>query len=123
MRKIVWVGSSLRDLRSLPEEVKGEIGFGLYHAERGLSHASMKTLKGFGGASVQEIKVNDPGGTYRAVYTIRFKDFLYVLHVFQKKSTAGSKTSKADVELIKQRLAWAQADFKRRSMANEQETE
>jgi phage-related protein len=115
MKKVVWVGSSRRDVEGMPEEVREAIGFGLYCAERGIVHASMKTLKGFGGASVQEIKADDAGGTHRAVYTVKFKGYLYVLHVFQKKSKEGSKTPKRDMELILERLAWAVEDFKTRS--------
>ena len=123
MRKIIWMGSSLRDLRALPEDVKSEIGFALYHIQAGKNHASIKVLKGFGGASVQEIRINDPGGTYRAVYTIRYRELLYVLHVFQKKSSQGAKTPKEDMNLIAERLARAAADFKQRSKADEKSTE
>ena len=122
MKKVIWVGSSRGTLRGLSEEVKDEIGFGLYHAELGRAHSSLKTLRGFGGANVQEIRANDPGGTYRAVFTIRFQGYLYVLHVFQKKSKEGSETPKADMDLIKRRLAWAEKDFKQRSESNVQET-
>ena len=56
MRKVIWVGSSRRDLRAMPEEVREMVGFALYCAERDERHVSMKTLMGFGGAGVQEIK-------------------------------------------------------------------
>ena len=42
--------------------------------------------------------------TYRAVYTLRHAEAVYVLHCFQKKSTQGITTPKPDVELIKARL-------------------
>lgn len=63
-----------------------------------------KTLKGFGGASVVEIRQSDDGNTYRSVYTVRYSDAVYVLHAFQKKSTRGISTSKADIALIRNRL-------------------
>ncbi len=119
MKKVVWVGSSRRDVRALPEDVKDAIGFGLYCAELGIDHASIKTLRGFGGAGVREIKADDVGGTYRAVYAVKFRGYLYVLHVFQKKSKEGSKTPQADMRLIEQRLIWAAEDFKNRSEADE----
>lgn len=69
-----------------------------------------KTLKGFGGGSVIELRDSNDGDTYRAVYTIRFEEAVYVLHAFQKKSKAGSKTAPADIELIEKRLGALQAE-------------
>ena len=43
-------------------------------------------------------------GTYRAVYTVRFSEAVYVLHVFQKKAKRGIATPKRDLELIRARL-------------------
>jgi phage-related protein len=63
-----------------------------------------KTLAGFGDASVVEVRESDAGGTYRAIYTVRYEDVVYVLHAFQKKSKAGARTPKADVEIIDKRL-------------------
>ena len=55
VKSLVWVGSSLKDLREFPEEVKDEMGFALYEAQSGLKPFAAKPLKGFGGASVLEI--------------------------------------------------------------------
>ena len=63
-----------------------------------------KVLKGFGGAGVLEVVEDDAGGTYRAVYTVRFREAVFVLHVFQKKSKRGIATPQADMEVIRQRL-------------------
>jgi len=46
--------------------------------------------------------------TYRAVYTVRFADAVYVLHCFQKKSTRGIATPKRELELIRERLKEAE---------------
>lgn len=46
--------------------------------------------------------------TYRAVYTVRLKAVVFVLHVFQKKSTRGAATPKADIDLIRERLKVAE---------------
>ncbi len=51
------------------------------------------------------------GGTYRAVYTVRFAEAIYVLHVFQKKSPSGIRTSQGDIRLITQRMRAARADY------------
>jgi phage-related protein len=65
-------------------------------------------LRGFGGAGVLEIVDDFEGDTYRAVYTVRFADAVYVLHCFQKKSKQGRSTPRQDLELIRRRLAWAE---------------
>jgi phage-related protein len=43
------------------------------------------------GPGVLEIVEDRAGDTFRAVYTIRFAEAVYVLHAFQKKSPKGSK--------------------------------
>ncbi len=106
-KPLFWVGSSLKELRGFPEEVKDEIGFALYQAQRGLTPRSAKPLKGFAGASVLEIVDDFQTDTYRAVYTVQFADAVYVLHAFQKKSKRGVETPKGEIELVKARLKLA----------------
>ncbi len=74
----------------------------------------MKALKGFGGRSVLEIVASDEAGTYRAVYTVRFQDAIYVLHAFQKKSKRGIATPEKEIDLIQRRLAVAEQDYRKR---------
>ena len=109
IKLLVWVGSSLKDLREFPEVVKDEMGFALYEAQCGLKPLDAKPFKGFGGATVLEIVSDYQTDTYRAVYTVRFNDRVYVLHAFQKKSKRGIATSQSDIELIKRRLRQAEA--------------
>ncbi len=78
---------------------------------------SARPLAGFGGAGVLEIIEAFQTNTYRAVYTVKFSEFVYVLHVFQKKSKKGIATPKPDMDLIKSRLRLAQQDYKLRSRA------
>jgi len=85
------------------------MGYALFLAQMGRKHPDAKPLRGFGGASVLEVVENYRGGTYRAVYTVKFAEAVYVLHAFQKKSKSGITTPKRDVELIKARLQDAQA--------------
>jgi phage-related protein len=106
-KPLFWVGSSLKDLRGFPEEVKDEIGFALYQAQRGLTPRSAKPLKGFTGASVLEISDDFQTDTYRAVYTVQFTGAVYVLHAFQKKSKRGVEMPKGEIELVKARLKLA----------------
>jgi phage-related protein len=107
-RPIVWIASSRRDLRGFPRGVRRDIGLALYAAQQGETDPAAKPLKGFGGASVVEIVVDHKTDTWRAVYTVRYREAIYVLHVFQKKSTKGIATSKKDLDLIQRRLAEAE---------------
>lgn len=108
LKPVIWIGSSLRDLRALPAPVQDYIGYALHLAQLGGKHRDAKVLKGFGGAGVQEIIVDYNRDTYRAVYTVRFADRIYVLHAFKKKSKSGIATPKSDLELIERRLKQAQ---------------
>ena len=104
-KPLFWRGASERDFKAFPSDVQREMGYALYLAQVGERHSSMtKVLSGFSGASVVEIRQSDAGGTYRAVYTVRFADAVYVLHAFQKKSVKGIATPERDVRLIAQRL-------------------
>ncbi|GFZ57225.1 hypothetical protein ENTKAS01_47490 [Enterobacter sp. AS-1] len=67
-----------------------------------------KELKGFGGAGVLKVVEDDAGGTYRAVYTVKFAEAVFVLHCFQKKSKSGIATPKADMDIIRARLKVAE---------------
>lgn len=67
-----------------------------------------QAAQGFGGAGVLEIVSDYQSDTYRAVYTVRLEERVYVLHAFQKKSKKGIATPKADVEMIKRRLRQAE---------------
>lgn len=99
-----WVASSKKDLMSMPEEVQDTFGYALHLAQVGQKHPDAKPLKGFGGAGVLEVVEDFQGDAYRAVYTVRYAEAVYVVHCFQKKSTQGIATPKPDVELIKSRL-------------------
>jgi phage-related protein len=108
-RDIIYLGSTEKDANKLPEEVKELFSYALIVARAGGEHEDAKPLKGFGGRGVMEVVADDRSGTYREVYTVRFEEAIYVLHIFQKKSKKGIATSKQDIELIKQRLKWAEA--------------
>jgi phage-related protein len=111
LKKTYWIGSSLEDLRKFPESVKQVVGYALYLAQNGGKHQDSKPLRGFGGAGTLEVVANHGSDTYRAVYTVRFRDAVYVLHAFQKKSKSGVATSKSDIELIRSRLKLARRHY------------
>jgi len=97
-------GASRRDMWTMPKEVRRSFGVALYAVQTGETPPIAKVLKGFGSAGVLELIEDDAGGTYRAVYTVRFATAIYVLHVFQKKSKQGRETPQRDINLIKERL-------------------
>jgi len=101
-------------LKSFPRPVQRRVGQALYAAQCGNEYSSVKALQGFAGRTVLEIVVPDDGNTYRAVYTVRFQDAIYVLHAFQKKSKKGIATPRMEIELIRQRLAAAERDHRER---------
>ena len=112
MNKVAWLGSSRDDLLEFPEKARKDVGFAIYVAETGGKHPKSKPLKGFQGAGVLEIVESHDGNAYRAVYTVRFEGWLYVLHCFQKKSRTGISTPQSDMELIRRRLREAQEQHK-----------
>lgn len=107
-KPLVWIASSKRDLKTLPEPLQRSIGFALWRAQLGKQHSHAKVLKGFGDAGVVEVIEDHEGDAYRAAYTVRFAEAVYVLHVFQKKSHHGAKTPRADRALIEKRLGAAE---------------
>ena len=104
LKPVEWIGSSLDDLKEFPEEVQQVVGYALYLAQCGEKHENAKPLKGFKGAGMLEIVEDFDSNTYRAVYTVKLADVIYVLHAFQKKSKRGISTPKQDIELIEARL-------------------
>ena len=107
LKPLYWLGNSLKNLKEMPEDVQDTFGHALYLAQTGGKHRAAKPLKGFSGAGVLEIVEDDEGGTYRAVYTVRFGEAIYVLHIFQKKSKSGISTPKQEMDLVESRLKQA----------------
>jgi len=103
-KPIVWMGTSRNELRGFPQQVRSDMGKALYAAQQGVTDPAAKPLKGFVATQVMEIVDRHDTNTYRAVYTTQFEGRIYVLHVFQKKSTKGIATPHKDIELIRRRL-------------------
>jgi phage-related protein len=93
--------------------VVDDIGYALGVAQFGGYPPSAKPWKGLG-PGVLEIVEDDDSGAYRALYTVRFRKAIYVLHAFQKKSPSGVRTARTDVELIGERLRAAKEDYEAR---------
>jgi phage-related protein len=111
-KPLFWIASSRDDIRELPKEVQRIFGFALRTAQRGGKHTDAKPLKGFDGAGVLEVVAHYDGDAFRAVYTVRLADRVYVLDVFQKKSKSGIATPKPDIERIKARLKRAEREHR-----------
>lgn len=112
-KPVIWVGSSKRALLKFPARVIRDMGAALSTAQYGGVDSAAKTWKGQG-PGVLEIVEDFDRATYRAVYTVRFRVAIYVLHCFQKKSPSGIRTAKRDIELIAQRLRDARVDYEER---------
>ena len=105
-----WVGSSKRDFLEFPNAAKDDMGNALGIAQFGGTAPTAKPWKGLG-PGILEVVESHEGNAYRAVYTVRFPEVVYVLHAFQKKSPSGIRTAARDVELVGQRLKVAQKDY------------
>lgn len=110
-KPVRWIGSSKEDLKAFPKGVQRRVGGALWDAQIGLKAPFAKPLKGFGGTSVLEIVDDFDGDAYRAVYTVRFADVVYVLHAFQKKSKRGISTPRTELGTIERRLRRAKEDY------------
>jgi phage-related protein len=101
-KPVIWIGSSHEDWKAFPGDVQDVMGYALHLAQVGEKAANSKPLAGFKG--VLEIRDNFQGDTYRAIYTVKFHEVVYVLHAFQKKSKKGIATPKSEIDLIERRL-------------------
>ncbi len=104
IKELVWMGSSRRDLAEMPPEVRYDLGVALFWAQKGGTHPDAKPMSGSQLRGVIEVVADHDGDTFRAMYTTRIGDVIYVLHAFQKKSKRGIATPKAEIDLIVKRL-------------------
>ena len=107
MTRLFWIGDTHETLTRFPDTVRKEIGFVLFCEEIATPPPAIKPLKGFKHA-VREIRVRHQGNASRAVYVVNLGRRLYVLHMFQKKSTRGIATPKPELDVIRQRLKQAE---------------
>lgn len=117
-RPLEWVGSTKADIKRFPEAVREVVGYALFQAQVGLKHQSAKPLKGLAGSVLEVISRHD-GDTFRAVYTVRFRTAVYVLHVFQKKAKRGIATGESEIDLIERRLRAAERHYRRNHSGGE----
>ena len=110
-KPLLWIGSTKDDIGMFPGAARREVGYALYLVQIGMKAVNAEPLKGFGGAGVLEVIARHGGQTYRAAYTVKFAEAVFVLHAFVKRSKKGIATPRADIELIKRRLRTAAEQY------------
>ena len=110
-KELKFIGSSQKDIRGFPEDVKDNIGYALRQIQEGEMPVCVKPWKGLG-SGVLEVLDDFDGDTYRSVCTVRFDEVVYVLHCFQKKSKSGIETPPRDKNLVEKRLKLAEEHYK-----------
>lgn len=110
-KPVEWIGSSKADLKSFPEAVQDVVGYALFQAQVGLKHRGVKPLRGLG-SNVLEVVARHDSDAFRAVYTVRFRVAVYVLHAFQKKARRGIATPQPEIDLVRRRLRVAEQHYR-----------
>lgn len=95
MKEIMWVGSSLQDLRDFPEVPRKRAGFQLELLQEREEPDDFKPMKSVG-KGVQEIRIACDDGAFRVFYVVNRPEAIYVLHAFRKTT---QKTEKRDLDL------------------------
>ncbi len=99
-KPLVWLGSSLADVRAFPKEARERVGYALYRVQQGVDPSDWKPMSTVG-PGVRELRIQI-GRQFRVIYVAKFAAAVYVLHAFEKKS---QKTNPLDVSVAKRRLA------------------
>jgi phage-related protein len=90
-KTLSFCGGSLDDLRGFPTSARRDAGYELDKVQNGLDPNDWKPMNTVG-AGVREIRIRDVSGAFRVLYVAKFSATVYVLHCFQKKTQATSKT-------------------------------
>ena len=99
-KQLVWVGSTLENLREFPADVRQQAGYQLRRVQLGLMPDDWKTMASVG-RGVYEIRIRTKQ-EHRVFYVARYAEAVYVLHAFEKRTR---RTLQADIDLAKHRLA------------------
>jgi phage-related protein len=102
-RAVSWIKAALKDFESFPEGARTRCLTALTIAAEGGKADIVKPMKGMG-SGVFEIALPLRGDAFRVIYAVQIAEEIWVVHAFKKKSTQGIKTSRHDVDLIKDRL-------------------
>jgi len=110
-RPIHFLGSSKKDIRAMPEDVRDAFGSALLDAQYGDTPDGARPFGEGLPRTVMKLAEDDDGNTYRAAYTVAFPRAVYVLHVFQKKSKSGIGTPEREKAVIRARLKAAEEHY------------
>jgi phage-related protein len=110
-RQLIYLGSSKKDAEGLPREVKELFATAVKMALSGETHEDAKPFK-YHGSGVFEVVADHRGDAFREIYTAKYREIVFVIHIFQKKSKKGAQIPKEDRELIEKRLKWAEEVYK-----------
>jgi phage-related protein len=102
-RPVSWIKAALKDFAGFPEAVQDAALSALTIAAEGQKADTAKPLKGLG-SGLFEIVLRHRGDAFRVIYAVQFKEAVWVLHAFQKKSKQGIATPKPEIDLTKARL-------------------
>ncbi len=102
-RNISWIKSAKRDFMKFPKQVQLQMGRALHIAALGQMADICRPMKGLG-PGVLEVRVSHRTNAFRTIYAVKLGKDIYVIHAFQKKSSAGIKTPKKEIDLIKSRI-------------------
>jgi phage-related protein len=97
-KPIAWVGAAKQELLNFPDDARRKAGFELRSIQKGDSPSDSKPIS-IVGRGVEEIRIRTDDA-YRIFYVAKFKEAIYILHAFQKKT---QKTSRSDIEVGQQR--------------------
>ena len=98
-KPLVWLGSSLSDLRGFPPDARRMAGFQLRRVQQGLQPNDWKPM-GTVGSGVQEIRVQTKL-EHRMLYVATFAEGVYVIHAFEKRTR---KAPKRDLDVARDRF-------------------
>lgn len=110
-RQLIYLGSSKKDAEKMPREVREVFASALKMALNGETHEDAKPFK-YHGSGIFEVVCDYRGDAFREIYTARYEEVVFVVHIFQKKSKRGAQIPKEDRELIEKRLKWAEEVYK-----------
>ena len=111
VRQIRWMGSSRKDLKAMPTDVRVMFGSALHDLQCGHHPDNARTFGEGVSPKVKKLVEDHSGETYRAAYTLAFADVLYVLDVIQKKSKSGKATPRPDINRVVDRYKAAKAHY------------
>ncbi len=110
-RPLFFIGSSKKDLRALPVDVKDVFGQALLDVQYGDHPPGARPFGEGLPREIMKLSEDFDGNTYRAVYTVEFADVVYVLDVFMKKARTGIATPKIDKQRVRARYKAARAHY------------